>query len=686
MGYFDYNSPGNTALQGRWRVGQYDAGGEKKYVWDYKNQSSPYDIFLRKKVPNIEKWRSNDVRLLEDEKTALVWDTEYLGAGKYQQEWVFPAKDAKEKKVVIRTRIGNNNGKVTKYKDGEPAPPNARFRDVKYDADKRIFVMDGESNWLQQLEARDFKLPWWQDDGCNYSMVDLPDEVSSEQRVQLHFIYHENGDKEFYTTRKDGSLYLWGLQEVDKTKYTYKYDQKIMTPVQLAEFCDREVPYFKYDGGFPFTFGDESLRAGLKIFRNEGSETYRIFRSQPYYEGSSAIQTYHAYTLRPGTYVEFVSRQNEKISIIDNREEIQYSDRYEACIGVEKTSGTRFYTFGKGFVRETIETDPISARETCTDYITGERYPGRQAEVLFVNEGSIPLEIYRLNSTGNKIDRSGKERVKSDKDDPNRDSTWYDGMQSITVLEPKSSYLLKTRIGYAFKAIKRGNRRIERQWSEYHRRNMDLHVGESEICYGRVKIANVSEKITFSDDPSEEEFKILKEERRKKRQEDKRIASHLGLVSDANSAPNTVLESAAAGTPVGITALAIDEDEKDTVSYSVSHPFQVDASTGVVAVGQPLDREEHETHTIKVTATSSDGAISEAEFTVNVEDADEFDVGPVSTSSQGWERTSEISSRSIWLDDNHLISEGDAVGTTVVLRAFAEDKGCHRHCAIQLVR
>ncbi|TIT46374.1 MAG: cadherin repeat domain-containing protein, partial [Mesorhizobium sp.] len=52
---------------------------------------------------------------------------------------------------------------------------------------------------------------------------------------------------------------------------------------------------------------------------------------------------------------------------------------------------------------------------------------------------------------------------------------------------------------------------------------------------------------------------------------------------DANTAANQVAQNAAAGTAIGITALATDPDAGSTITYSIDDPrFAINASTGVI--------------------------------------------------------------------------------------------------------
>ncbi len=88
----------------------------------------------------------------------------------------------------------------------------------------------------------------------------------------------------------------------------------------------------------------------------------------------------------------------------------------------------------------------------------------------------------------------------------------------------------------------------------------------------------------------------------------------VSAISDSDAGTNTVSESAANGTSVGVTALATDADATDGVTYSLTDDaggrFTIDASTGEVTVADAslLDYESATSHTVTVEAISSDGA------------------------------------------------------------------------------
>ena len=98
--------------------------------------------------------------------------------------------------------------------------------------------------------------------------------------------------------------------------------------------------------------------------------------------------------------------------------------------------------------------------------------------------------------------------------------------------------------------------------------------------------------------------------------------------TDSNGTINTVVESAANGTTVGITASSTDPES--SVSYSLMDNaggrFAIDSSTGVVTVldGGLLDYEAATSHNITVRAT--DGSLSaDQTFSINVTDVDDTD-------------------------------------------------------------
>ena len=144
----------------------------------------------------------------------------------------------------------------------------------------------------------------------------------------------------------------------------------------------------------------------------------------------------------------------------------------------------------------------------------------------------------------------------------------------------------------------------------------------------------------------------------------------VGPVSDGNVTANSVSESAANGTAVGITALATDADTTDTVTYALSDNaggrFAVDSSTGIVTVADSslLDYETATSHTVEVTATSTDGSTSIQSFTVNLtDDTSEAAVGSVSDSNVTANSVSESAANGIAVGITALATDADATDT-----------------------
>ncbi|ASP32760.1 S-layer family protein [Labrenzia sp. VG12] len=130
-------------------------------------------------------------------------------------------------------------------------------------------------------------------------------------------------------------------------------------------------------------------------------------------------------------------------------------------------------------------------------------------------------------------------------------------------------------------------------------------------------------------------------------------------ISDSDTAVNEIAEDAAAGTQVGITALASDADVTDSISYTVDDArFSVDEN-GVVTVadGASFDAETEGSIDVTVTATSTDGSTSTETFTIAVSDVNESDVSAVTDTDAS----------------DNTIAEDATAGTQVGVTAFATD-------------
>jgi len=104
----------------------------------------------------------------------------------------------------------------------------------------------------------------------------------------------------------------------------------------------------------------------------------------------------------------------------------------------------------------------------------------------------------------------------------------------------------------------------------------------------------------------------------------------IGPIIDVDPAGNILAENAAASTLVGITALAIDEDSGDSVSYSVADArFSIDAGGVIrVASGASFNAATEGTINLAVTAMSTDTSTSNAVFNITVLEVAE-PLGPV---------------------------------------------------------
>ncbi len=134
-------------------------------------------------------------------------------------------------------------------------------------------------------------------------------------------------------------------------------------------------------------------------------------------------------------------------------------------------------------------------------------------------------------------------------------------------------------------------------------------------------------------------------------------------VTDSDTNANEVSEAALAGTVVGLTAFAEDADLSENVTYAITNDpsgaFEIDEVSGVVTVATAgvLDFETDPSVNLEVTATSDDGSSSTEIFTINILDANEAGVGPISDTNTAADQ----------------VSEDAANGTFVGITAFADD-------------
>ena len=135
----------------------------------------------------------------------------------------------------------------------------------------------------------------------------------------------------------------------------------------------------------------------------------------------------------------------------------------------------------------------------------------------------------------------------------------------------------------------------------------------------------------------------------------------VGPIGDSDGATDSVAEDATIGATVGLTAIAVDPDAGDTITYSLDDDavgrFTIESSTGVVKVAAALDAESAASYTVVVRAVSSDSSFNTVTFVIAVADVDEFDVGPIADADAASE----------------MVLENALTGTAVGIAASASD-------------
>ncbi len=135
----------------------------------------------------------------------------------------------------------------------------------------------------------------------------------------------------------------------------------------------------------------------------------------------------------------------------------------------------------------------------------------------------------------------------------------------------------------------------------------------------------------------------------------------IGAITDSNAIADSVVVNASLGDTVGITALAIDADSIDNVSYSLSDDagglFIIDGQTGIVTVNAVLDAETATSYTITVLATSSDTSTSSQSYTITVRGIGDFNDSTLTDSN----------------DAANLVTENAENGTVVGITALRSD-------------
>ncbi|WP_306144977.1 cadherin domain-containing protein [Roseibium sp. MMSF_3412] len=142
----------------------------------------------------------------------------------------------------------------------------------------------------------------------------------------------------------------------------------------------------------------------------------------------------------------------------------------------------------------------------------------------------------------------------------------------------------------------------------------------------------------------------------------------ISAVSDIDATANQIREDAAAGTAVGVTAQATDEDATATVSYEVDDPRFVIDDNGVVtlAEGASFDADTEGDVSFTVTATSSDGSSSSETFSISVTDLNDetptdiaLSDSEVDENSSGGTVVATLSVSDADLNDTHVYQIAD---------------------------
>jgi VCBS repeat-containing protein len=146
----------------------------------------------------------------------------------------------------------------------------------------------------------------------------------------------------------------------------------------------------------------------------------------------------------------------------------------------------------------------------------------------------------------------------------------------------------------------------------------------------------------------------------------------VGAVSDTNATSDSVNENAANGTTVGVTAFASDADgSNNTITYTLDNNaggrFSINSASGVVTVANSslLNYESATSHSITVRATSADGSFSTQNFTINLNDVDEFDVGSVTDTNASANSLAENSANGTSVGITASASDADATNNTI---------------------
>ncbi|NOT73114.1 MAG: hypothetical protein HOP09_18135, partial [Hyphomicrobium sp.] len=109
------------------------------------------------------------------------------------------------------------------------------------------------------------------------------------------------------------------------------------------------------------------------------------------------------------------------------------------------------------------------------------------------------------------------------------------------------------------------------------------------------------------------------------------VSSLIGALTDADASEDIIPEMSAIGTPVGITARAIDSTG-DAVTYSLTNNanglFSIDATSGVVRLAAEINYEDfYYAPEVTILATSADGSSTEKTYAIAIGDVNEAPFG-----------------------------------------------------------
>ncbi|MFO1001910.1 MAG: cadherin domain-containing protein [Planctomycetaceae bacterium] len=143
-------------------------------------------------------------------------------------------------------------------------------------------------------------------------------------------------------------------------------------------------------------------------------------------------------------------------------------------------------------------------------------------------------------------------------------------------------------------------------------------------------------------------------------------------VTDTDTNTEAVLENAANGTVVGLTAYAFDADSTtNAIVYSLDSNaggrFAIDANTGIVTVANStlLNYEAQTSHSVTVRATSTDGSFSVRTYTIQLNDVDEFDVGAITDTNSATDSVNENSVAGTLAGITATASDADETNNTI---------------------